>query len=167
MRRNRHSKLWEYLESTGVLEKGSDEEIKAIKRAYRKKYFLEYKQKQRSSKPGYTINFSKGNGEHASVTAAAKRHNLTVTAFIHSATLAYLRNTYIVPDRIQIARLELLLSECLNEIKTIVKPKEKFFWERERKFDAIEKRIEKLETQINEVFRNPPMLSNDRQNQIE
>ena len=166
MRRNRHSKLWEYLESTGVLEKGSDEEIKAAKRAYRKRYFLEYKQKQRRFKPEYTIKFSKGNGEYASVTAAAKRHNLTITAFIHSATLAYLRNTYLVPDRIQIARLELLLSECLNEIKTIVKPKEKFFWERDRKLDAIEKRIEKLEVQINEVFRNPPLFSHDRQNQI-
>jgi hypothetical protein len=166
MRRNRHSKLWEYLEASGVLEKGSDEEIKAVKRAYRKKYFLEYKKKQRSSKPEYTIKFSKSNGEHATVTLAAKRHKLTVTAFIHSATLAYLRNSYIVPDRIQIARLELLLSECLNEIKTLVKPKKRFFWEREQKFERIEKRIEKLEVQINEIFRNPPMLSNDRQNQI-
>jgi len=166
MRRNRHGKLWAYLESTGVLEKGSDEEIKATKRAYRKKYFLEYKQKQRSSKPEYTINFSKQNGEYASVVLAAERHQLTVTAFIHSATLAYMRNSYIVPDRIQIAKLEQLLSECLNEIKTLVKPKERFFWERERKLEQIEKRIEKLEIQINEVFRNPPMLSHDRQNQI-
>ena len=165
-RKRRHSKLWEYLESSGVLEKGSDEEIKSAKRAYRKKYLLEFKQKQRISKPEYSVYFSKENGDYESVSCAAKKHNLTITTFIHSATLAYLRSTYIVPDRMQIARLEQLLSECLNEIKTIVKPREKYFWERERKFEQIEKRIEKLEIQINETFRNPPLYSDDRQNKI-
>jgi hypothetical protein len=166
LRKGRHSKLWEYLESSGVLEKGSDEEIKAVKRAYWKQYFLEYKRKQRISKPEYTVYFSKENGEHTGVCLAAKQHKLTVTAFIQEATLGYLRNTYIVPDKIQIARLEQLLSDCLNEIKTIVKPREKYFWERDNKMEAIERRIEKLEMQINEVFRNPPLISHDRQNKI-
>ena len=165
-RNNRKGKLWEYLKSTGVLEKGSDEEIKAAKKTYRKQYFLLYKQKQRANKPEYIITFSKENGEHERITHAAKRHKLTVTAFVHSASLAYLSNTFIVPDKLQIARLELLLSEALNEIKTIVKPKEKFFWEREQRLERIEKRIEKLETQIDEVFRKPPLISHDRKNQI-
>ena len=159
MRKNRHSKLWDYLESTGVLEKGSEDEIKNVKKEYRKKYFFDYKKKQRSTKPEYTINFSKDNGEYESVVRGAKRHKMTITAFIHSSTLAYLQNTYIVPDKLQIAKLEQLLSDCLNEIKTIIRPKEKYAWERERKFEDIEKRIEKLEKQISDVFRNPPLLS--------
>ncbi len=164
-RNNRNSKLWEYLESTGVLEKGNDEEIKAAKKAYRKQYYLLYKQKQRVNKPEYIIHFSKENGEHGRITLAAKQHKMTITAFVHSASLAYLSNTFVVPDSHQIARLELLLSECLNEIKTIVHTKEKYFWEREQRLERIEKRIEKLEGQINEVFRNPPLL-HDHKNQI-
>ena len=35
MSKNRTNKgLWEYLEATGVLEKGTDEEIKAVKHAW-------------------------------------------------------------------------------------------------------------------------------------
>lgn len=165
MRRNRNSKMWEYLESTGVLEKGSDVEIKAAKRAYRKEYFLLYKRNQRIKKPEFIITFSKESGEFDKITRAAKRHKMTVTGFVHSASLSYLTNTYLVPDRLQIARLEQLLSEALNEIKTIVHAKEKHFWEREQRLERIEKRIEKLEGQINEVFRNPPLL-HDHKNQI-
>lgn len=162
----RHSGMWQYLEATGVLEKGTDDEIKAAKKTYRKKYFLNYKRNQRSKKPEYIINFSKEKGEYERIDRAAKRHKMATTAFIRSSTLAYIDRTYVVPDRMQVARLEQLLSECLNEIKIIVRPKEKYFWERERKLEAIEKRIEKLEGQIGEVLRNPPLLSHDNQNQI-
>ncbi|HKR06138.1 MAG TPA: hypothetical protein VJY62_15985 [Bacteroidia bacterium] len=158
--------MWEYLDAVGVLEKGTDEEIKAAKKAYRKKYFLEYKQKQRSNKPEYTINFKKENGEHGRISLAAKQHKMTVTSFIRSAVLAYLNRTYIVPDRLQIARLEQLLSDCLNEIKSIIKPKERYFWEQEQRIELIEKRIQNLEAQVNDIFRYPPLMQNDYQNQI-
>src|ERR1043165_6327503 len=100
LRKGRNSKLWEYLDASGILEKGSDEEIEAVKRTYWKKYFFEYKKKQRNSKPEYSVYFSKENGEHQTIEHAAKQHHLTVTAFIHSAALAYIRQTYIVPDKI-------------------------------------------------------------------
>ena len=166
MSKNRTNKgLWEYLEATGVLEKGTDEEIKAVKHAYRKKYLLTFKQRQRAIKPEYTINFSKKTGEYDRVAQAATRHNMSLTAFTRSSVLAYLDRTYVVPNSAQIARLEQNLSECLNEIKTITQTKEKYFWEREQKLEAIEKRIEKLEVQINTIFRTPPLF-NDRQNKI-
>jgi hypothetical protein len=161
MSRKSNSGMWEYLDSVGVLEKGTDEEIKAAKKAYRKKYFLAYKQKQRLVKPEYTISFKKENGEHGRISLAAKQHKVTVTSFIRSATLAYLEKTYIVPDRLQVARLEQLLSDCLNEIKSIIKPKEKYFWEREKRIELIEKSIQKLEAQVNELFRHPPLMQND------
>ena len=166
MSKNRHNKaMWEYLESVGVLENGSDEEIKAAKHAYRKQYLLAFKRKQRLHRPEYGVNFSKTNGEYERIEKAAESHKMTVTGFIRSAALSYIEKRYLVPDRGQIARLEQLLSECLNEIKTIVHSKEWFFWEREKKLESIEKRIEKLETQINDFFRNPPLLTNhDSQN---
>jgi len=161
------SGMWDYLDSIGVLKQGTDEELKAAKKAYRKTYFLQHKRLQRANKHECTTTFSKGNGDYGRVALAAKRHKRTLAAFVRVATLAYISNTYIVPDAFQIARLEQLLSQCLNEIKTIIKPREKYFWERERRFELIERRISKLETDINEVLRNPPLLmSNDHKNQI-
>jgi hypothetical protein len=153
--------MWEYLESTGVLERGGDIEIKEAKKAYRKQYLLKYKQTQRKNKPEFTINFSKDNGEFSKVANEAKKHNQTITSFIYSATLAYINQTYIVPNTLQIAKLEQLLSDCLNEVQSICKVKERFHWERERKLETIEKRIEKMEIEFNEIFRNPPLSSND------
>jgi len=158
--------MWDYLESSGVLEKGTDEEIKAAKKAYRKEYFLKYKRLQRSVKPEFCVSFSNEKGEYTKVEYAAKRHKMTITAFIRSAVLAYLNQRFVVPNADQVACLEQILSQCLNEIQSIVRVREKYHWERERKFEAIEKRIEKLEFEINQVFRNPPLLKYDSQNQI-
>jgi hypothetical protein len=165
MRRRNQSPMWKYLEASGVLEKGSDDQIKAVKKAYRKKYFLDFKQKQRKIKPEFAVTFSKSTGEYGRVSRAAKLHNMTMTSFIQAATLAYIENTFIVPDKVQVARIEQLLGDCLNEIKNIMRPREKHFWERDRKLDNIEKLIEKLEIYINEVLRHPP-LAYDRQNKI-
>jgi hypothetical protein len=165
MRRRKNSPLWKYLEDNGVLEKGSDAEIKAVRKAYWKKYFLEYKQKQRKNKPEYIVHFSKNNGEHGRILEAAMKHQMKVPAFLKASAFAYLGNTYVVPNRLMIAHLEQILSDCLNEIKAIAHTKERF-WEREQKLDRIEKRIENLEEQMNEAFRNPALFSHDHQNQI-
>ena len=168
MRKRRpKSGMWDYLDAAGVLEKGSDEEIKAAKRAYRKQYFLLYKQRQRANKPEFTVSLSKNTGDYQTISNAAKRHKMPVTTFLRAASLSYLRQTYLVPDRYQIARLEQYLSDCLNEIKSIASVKERFFWQRDEKLTSIEKRISKLEMQINEALKNPPLVStNDHQNQI-
>jgi hypothetical protein len=155
--------MWDYLESSGVLEKGTNEEIKIAKKAYRKEYYLKYKRSQRLQKPEFTVNFSNDKGEYSIIQNAAKRHKMTVTAFIQASSLAYLNRRYLVPNQDQIASLEQILSQCLNEIQSIVQVREKYHWEREQKFEAIEKRIEKLETEIAQIFRNPPLLIHDSQ----
>ena len=158
MSKRNNSKLWEYLESLGILEKGTDEEIKAAKKAYRKQYLLKYKQKQRSNKPEFIISFSNEKGEFGRVQNAAKSHNMTITGFIRSSTLAYMEQRYLVPDTLKIAKIEQILADCLNEVQSIVKSKERFLWDREDKYKAIEKRIERLEAQIDAVFRHPPLV---------
>lgn len=165
MRRNRKSELWKYLDTLGVLDNGNESAIKDAKRRYRKQYFQNYKRKQRALKPEFIVPLSKSNGEYSRVVTAAKRHNISPTAFLKQATMAYLSQTFLVPDRLQVAQLELLLSECLNEIRSIVKQKERFFWDLDQKYTRIEKRIEKLEGDIDRVFRNPP-LTHDNKNKI-
>ena len=162
---NRTGKIWEYLDRTGILENGTEEEIKLAKKTYRKEYLLKYKQEQRKNKPEFTINFE-SNGEFSKVANAAKSHKMTITRFIHDSVLAYVSQTFVVPNAEQIAYLEHILSECLNQIQTILKPKDKYHWDRERKLEEIEKKIQALEEAINTFFRNPPLQKNDSQSQI-
>jgi len=147
--------MWDYLESIGVLENGTDEEIKKAKRNYRKLYFTKHKRKQRALKREFTLRFSKEKQEYLRVECIARQHKMKITEFLKSAVLAYINKTYIVPDRSQVWDLEQLLSQCLNEIQTIVKQKERYSYEREQKYELIEKRIEKLEKEINQVLKQP------------
>jgi len=148
-------KIWEYLDSTGVLERGIEEEIKKARKDYWKIYFTKQKRIQRASKREFTLRFSKGKEEYSKVEFMAKQHKMKITEFLKSAVLAYIDKSYIVPDRLQIAELEQLLSQCLNEIQTIVKQKERFHYERELKYEVIEKRIEALEEEIAKVLKCP------------
>ena len=153
------SPLWKYLEVCGVLEHGTDEQIKAAKRQYRKNYMLAYRKKERKEKPEYIINLSRKNGEFYTLANAAHRHSMPITAFLRRATLAYINKTYIVPDNFQVARLEQLLAQCLNEVQRIAPPKDKYSTEREQeKYNAIEKLIANLQKELTEALRNPPML---------
>jgi len=160
-----NSSFWEFLNESGVLEKGNDEEIKEVKKAYRKKYFSEFKRKQRKNNPEFTIHFSKSNHEYEQIVRAAKKHNLSIPFFIKSASLAYLNRSYVVPNRLMIAKLEQLLSNCLNEIKSISIKRENF-WERGQKLERIEKIISELEEEMTKVFRDPSLYSHDHQNKI-
>ncbi len=166
MRRvSKGSPLWEYLQTCGVLENGNDIEIKAAKKKYRKNYLLSYKQQQRKAKPGFTVMLSKENGDYDNISVAAKKHSLPVPTFLKEAALAYIHQYYIVPDKVQLARLEQLLAEYLNEVKRIAPVKDKHYWEHEQQYEAIEKRIVVLQMHIREVLSNPPLLSkNDSEN---
>ena len=168
MKRKRpESPLWKYLDELGILEKGSDFEIKAAKKEYRKKYLTNYKKRQREHKPEFTINFSKAKGEYETILIAAKKHKRTPASFIRSAVFAYLQQSFIVPNIQQVVMLEQLLSDCLNEIKSITSKRDQFFWDKEQKIEMMEKRIVRLEAEISRLFRNPPLLANhDHQNQV-
>jgi len=157
MREQKNSKggLWSYLEALGILENGSDEEIKRAKKAYRKIYFTKHKRIQRASQKEFTLRFSKENEEFAKLDFLAKQHKMKTIKFIKSAVMAYINQTYIVPDRLQIATLEQLLSQCLNEIQRIVKQKERFRYEREQKYEIIEGKIAQLENEMHRVLKCP------------
>lgn len=166
MSRKHNKGMWEYLEKIGILETGTDEEIKLAKKAYRKEYLLQYKRDQRKKQPEFTVNFPKtGQYTYHAIKSVAQRHHMSPTAFIQKAVIGYLNKRYIVPNSDQVAKLEQLLTDCLNEIKTLVKIKDKYWFEKESKMESIEKKIEKLEHDISQIFRNPPLINNDYQDQ--
>jgi hypothetical protein len=166
-KKGKNSGIWAYLEAAGVLENGTEEDIKKVKRAYRKEYILNYRRKQRTEKPEYIIGLSKKKGEYFKILCAAKEHKMAMTSFIRAAALAYAEQKYIVPDRLQIGELKQLLSSCLNEIQLIVKQKEKYFWGKEQKFKDIEKRMEKLEEDMSVKLERPITIEEAIKKEIE
>jgi hypothetical protein len=161
----RSNGLWDYLEQSGVLERGDDSEIKAVKREYRKKYLLEYKRKQRSQKREITIRLDASKGEWSKFSKAAKSHRRSLPAFIKSAVEAYLDQQFLVLDPFQVAQLEQLLSSTLNEIQEIAGRRGNFYGLQNDFLQRIESRIERLEGEINRIFRNPNKIQipNDSQ----
>jgi hypothetical protein len=97
----------------------------------------------------------KNSVEYGLIKEGAKKHNLSVPALLRTATIAYLKRSFVVPNKAQISQIEYLLSDCLNEIQNTVKRKERFYFDREQKYELIEKRIELLEKEINECLRQP------------
>ena len=144
--------IWAYLEERGVLEHGTEEQIKRAKQEYKKIYILSYKRKQRQTNPEYIISFSSEKGEYKKVADASKEHKTSITQFIKQATLAYMDKTYIVPDKEKVAELEQILSQCRNDIKTISKNKIQSVQDQ---IQAIDKRIAEMEESIDSLFRHP------------
>lgn len=152
------SGVWLFLNSTGILDKGTPEEIQIAKREYWKRYHYNHRRAQRQEQPEVVIGLSRTDGTYERLNAAAKKHKMTLAAFIRTAALSYLTQTYIVPDRAFLAHLEQLLSQCANEVQAIAGANEKYFWQREHKIETIDARIERLENEVIELFRNPPSL---------
>lgn len=158
MKKRNDKGLWAYLDALGVLENGTEDDIKNAKRKYRKGYLLRYKQNQRQEKPEFTVLLDRQTGEYGKIALAAKKHKMSVSAFLRRATLAYIEQKYLVPNTDTIAKLEQLLQECLNEVQRISRTKEKYQHERNSKYEAIEERIELLQEKIDELFRRPAII---------
>ncbi|TND10173.1 MAG: hypothetical protein FD123_421 [Bacteroidetes bacterium] len=154
-KRRKQSGLWQYLDETGILEKGSPDDIALAKRAYWKTYFSRYRKERREKCPEFIVSLSREKGEYGKVALAAKRHKLTITAFLRAAALAYVDQTFLVPDTERLAHVEQLVSQCLNEVQILAKAKNRSLWEVDEKYQAIERRIEQLEQDISAIFRHP------------
>ena len=147
--------LREYLDQSGVLVNGSEQEIQAARRAYRKLYKTEHKRKQRQENREVGVLLPRAK-EFNRIAAAAKKHKASIPAFLKMATLGYLNKTFLVPDRDLVARLAQMLSDCLNEVQQITQAKGRHSFLIEEKCEAIEKRIEQLEAQMTRAFSEPP-----------
>ncbi len=148
--------IWEYLDKSGVLINGTEEQIKAAKKAYRQQYLLKYKQWQRANKPEFTIHFSKGKDEFGVIRKAAAEHKMKIPGFIKAAVFAYLSKTYLTPNHEEVARLELILGQIANDIQEIAKRSRVILSTNpEHRYSEIEKRMGVLQRELSESLRNP------------
>ena len=150
--------MWDFLDAhyPKVLESGTDAEIKAAKREYRKLYLTEWRRNRRSKHPEYTISLSEQ--ENNNIASHAKEHNISCTAYLKAAAMAYSNKTYVVPDKDKLARIEQVLGAVYNLIETIAQSRQDSMFSRERDFVQLKKIIEELETRISTSLRDPLTL---------
>ncbi len=112
------SSLYGYLDSTGVLEKGTSEEIASAKKEYYKVYKRNWRRQRRKTEKELTLSFNRD--EMKLIHVEAKRHSLSNTRYIKRATLAYIDKIYLVPEVMQVRGIAQKLSMVYNLLQEIV-----------------------------------------------
>ncbi len=97
---NTRQSIYRFLEETGVLQSGDAAQIEAAKALYYRNYKRQWRKAKRHAEKVFEITLDAN--EYSIIETAAKKHNMSKTAFIKAAALAYSRQQYIVP------RLEVL-----------------------------------------------------------
>ncbi|MEM7368708.1 MAG: hypothetical protein AAF587_08890 [Bacteroidota bacterium] len=156
MNRNYLDGQQEYLESIGVLENGSPEEIRAAKAEFKKLYQKEYRRQRRASHPETTVTLPKD--EWSYLSKEAKRHHLTLPKFLRKSSLAYLKQEYIVPNPQAVARIEQLLSLAQTDTLIIAKHLRQLGHETlAEAYDALSDRYTRLEQKLSQLLRQPSL----------
>jgi len=102
----KNSGVWQYLLQTGVLERGTGEEIEAARRAYWQEYKRNWKHAHQKR---YTVSLSVA--ESGELVRAAKAHRSSPTRFIRQALFAYIRSEFVFPDQNTLQEIRLLLAK--------------------------------------------------------
>lgn len=112
------SSLYSYLESTKVLENGTDDQITEAKKAYWKEYKRVWRKQKRKAEKELTLSFNRQ--ELKIVEDEARKHKMSRTGYIKRATLAYTDKIYLVTDLEQARRISQLLAMNYNIIQRMV-----------------------------------------------
>lgn len=115
---NSKSNLYSFLKSSGVLEKGTHEQIQKIRAEYWREYKRKWRNAKRKSEKEITISFSQD--EIKEISIESKRHKLTQTKFIKQACFAYMNKTFIVTDSKETKRIAQYLSMTYNSIQELI-----------------------------------------------
>lgn len=110
--------LYQYLESLGILEQGTEEEISAAKKQYWATYKAAWRKAKRSAETEFITSWN--DDELKILDDAAKRHHTSRTRFIKQATLAYIDSVYIVPDSKAVRSIAQLIGLALNSLQELI-----------------------------------------------
>lgn len=106
--------LYEYLERVGALQSNNPAFLIQAKKEYRKLYKAAWKKEHRKMIKEYAIQLK--SQEHTLIKQEAKRHQLSVTGFIRTATINYCNKTYITPNYAEVMKILQLLALTYNTI---------------------------------------------------
>ena len=82
------SSIYEYLDSTKVLEFGTEQDIAQARKKYWKEYKVQWRRQKRKAEKELTTSWT---AEESKILAeAARKHKISKTSFIKTSTLAYI-----------------------------------------------------------------------------
>jgi hypothetical protein len=120
-RENKDS-LYSYLDSLKLLDSGSAEAITLARKLYWRTYKAQWRKENRRVNKEITTSWTAE--ELKVLSEEAKKHKLSKTKFIKTATLAYIDKRYIVPNQPEVRKIAQLLALNYNQIQEMVEEKE-------------------------------------------
>lgn len=149
MKRSRKASLYSYLDSTKVLETGSEQDIASAKKNYWRMYKAEWRKNQRKRTIQVTITLTETEAKQTK--EAARKHKRSHVQFLKEAAFSYLAKRYLIPDIIAVKTIQQLLEMNLNVIRDLIDTNMLPFEIGRR----VTKEMDELRTQVTEQLRNP------------
>jgi hypothetical protein len=114
----KNSGLYHYLDSTKVLESGDEQIIALARKTYWLNYRASWRREKRKKDKKFTVEYTPS--EAKKIQEFAKKLKRSRTAYIKEASLAYMRQQFIVPDILIVAEIRALLTMNLSLIRQLV-----------------------------------------------
>ena len=115
--RKKKSGLYTYLDALKVFDWGTEEDIVAAKKEYRRQYKTAWRKAHRKATKQYTMPLTEA--EQAIIRQSAQRHKRSITAFIKVACLAYVRQQFVVPDIVALHAIQEVLDLNYGHLKDL------------------------------------------------
>lgn len=144
--------VYQYLDRLGLLEKGSEDAIAAAKKEYWKQYKYAWLKNKRMNK---ALTIYLNDAEFALTNKYAHMHKRSNTRYVKDSAMAYMRQTFLVPDPIAVNVIKGLLTQILSQLKIVATDKRLSYREVEDQL----KHILALEAEILESLVNAKKIS--------
>jgi hypothetical protein len=157
MSRKHKGSIWDYLKSVpGLLEMGDDAAIAAARNEYWKMKNRQYQALRR--KRGKEIKIALTLKEWQVIADGAKKQNMSVSNFAKLSCMAYLSQTFVVPDVATVRKIEVAFLRALTAIERIA-VKEKSSWLiKSNDYEELKDVIQDLRASFKKELRQPDLL---------
>lgn len=151
-KKNNHRNLYKFLEESGLLETGSDEEIAEARKKYWREYKKLYARDKRKSKKQVTISLNPQ--EYKLISLSAKVYGRNMARYVKDAVLAYSNKQYLIPDPMLLNYIREALTLNYNAIAQL-EEEQTLSFETEK---ILITKLDSLERIITEILKNPKDL---------
>lgn len=150
-----YTSLYAYLDALEVWGQGA-EAVAQAKADYWRSYKAKWRRENRKTNIDISVAFKKSDA--TCIQTEAKRHGLSSTEFIRKAVLSYFTRRYIVPDKRQLAHMEIRLAETVSRIRQVATAKDRDYWQREDRYQRLEKEVSHLKELVTDTLTFPKLL---------
>jgi hypothetical protein len=110
--------VYEYLDSTKILESGTGEDIAKARKEYWRKYKSEWRKRQNQKTRQVTVMLTPS--EAKLIEDAAKKYKRSKPALIKAMCLAHMQKRYVVPDILAVNSIRELLAMNYSALKSLL-----------------------------------------------